>query len=411
MRYDRPIMEHSPIGQPTTAPDGQDHTYGPMDHPPEDDRRELGEFFQRLYRQTPRIRVIPLLILANVVVMGFLVRDGVDAIWPGRDPQNMHRQALLLIDWGANYAPKTADGEWWRLASALFLHAGFIHLGMNMLTLYGVGAFVERFCGHIGFALLYLGSGLCGSLASIYWHDDVPSVGASGAIFGIVGVFLACAWRQRKVWPKRLLRSARMLAFQCIGLLAVFQFAPGLKDVVDNAGHLGGFFFGLVGGLIICQSVGQVTRTSRSLRNLAITVVTAGAVAVGITQYPGPMIDFPVEFQGLGKLEEDANREIQSIESRLQAGALSTPEAAAEYKEDVLPIFDEIQSRLNTKDRIPASKQEHWTALKKVFALRLSATEKRIEYLETGDDEHHFESVRLHEEANDLLRSIQEPNE
>lgn len=379
--------------------------------PEEDERRELAEFFHRLFRQTPRIRVIPLLILANLVMMVLLVRDGVDAIWPGGDPQNMHRQALLLIDWGANYAPKTADGEWWRLASALFLHAGFIHLGMNMLTLYGVGAFVERFCGYIGFALLYLGAGLCGSLASVYWHDDVPSVGASGAIFGIVGVFLACAWRQRQVWPKRLLRSARMLAFQCIGLLAVFQFAPGLKDVVDNAGHLGGFFFGLVGGSIICQPVGQVTRASRSIRNLTIAVVIAGTVAVGITQYPGPMIDFPVEFQRLGELEEDANREIQSIESRLQAGALSMPEAAAEYKEDVLPIFDDIQSRLDTEDRIPAGKQKHWTALQKVFALRLAATKERIQYLESGDDEHHFESVRLHEEANKLLRSIQEAAE
>ncbi|WP_166831055.1 rhomboid family intramembrane serine protease [Thalassoroseus pseudoceratinae] len=404
-------MEHLSNDQPKTSVDTQDPQFGPMDSAPHDDRRELAEFVQRLFKQTPRIRVIPLLILANLVMMIFLVRDGVDAIWPGRDPQNMHRQAMLLIDWGANYAPKTADGEWWRLASALFLHAGFIHFGMNMLTLYGVGAFVERFCGHVGFALLYLGTGLCGSLASVYWHDDVPSVGASGAIFGIVGVFLACAWRQRKVWPKRLRRSARMLAFQCIGLLAIFQFAPGLRDLVDNAGHLGGFFSGIVGGLIICQPVGQVTRWSRAIRNLIIVLATAGTVAVGITQYPGPMIDFPAEYQRIGEFEKDADREIQSIEDRLQAGAINGIEAAEEYKNDVLPIFETIRSRLNAPERIPASKQRLWDGLKTVFELRFLATQKRIQYLETGNDDHHFESVRLYEEANNLLRSIQpKPN-
>ena len=400
-------MEHVPTEQPTPSPDATETAPGPMDHPTHDERRELAEFFRELFQQTRRIWVIPLLILVNVVVMIWMTTEGVDPIWPGRDPQNMHQQALILIDAGANYAPKTADGEWWRLVSALFLHAGIVHLGMNMLTLYGVGAFVERFCGHLSFAVLYFATGSCGSLASAYLNDDVPSVGASGAIFGIVGVFLACAFRQRNVWPKRLRRTARNLAVQCIGLLAVFQFAPGLRDVVDNAGHLGGFFSGLVGGFIICQPLGQATRLSRVWRNLVIVVGTTTVLAIGIWQYPGPMIDFPVEYQRLGRLEEAADREIQSIEDRLQAGALDSQEAVEEYKDDVLPIFENIRKRLDTTDRIPSDRQELWDGLKKVFALRLEATHERIQYLETGDDEHHFQSDRLHEKANDLLQSIQ----
>jgi rhomboid protease GluP len=98
-----------------------------------------------------------LLIAANLAMFGVELARGASAVSP--DPK-------IIIDLGANYAPLTLTGQWWRLVTSMFLHFGVIHIGMNMLCLYQARA-TEDIFGRVGYAAIYFSSGLLGSVASL----------------------------------------------------------------------------------------------------------------------------------------------------------------------------------------------------------------------------------------------------
>src|SRR5262249_57826104 len=95
----------------------------------------------------------------------------------------------------ALYGPAVANGDWWRLITAAFLHANILHLGLNMLALVWLGGPVERYLGHLQYLALYLVSGLAGSAGALLAAPTSPTVGASGAIFGLLGAMLVIQWQ------------------------------------------------------------------------------------------------------------------------------------------------------------------------------------------------------------------------
>jgi rhomboid protease GluP len=158
----------------------------------------------------------------------------------------------LLIRMGGNFAPLVQKDEPWRLFTALFLHGGLLHVGLNMWALHQAGQVVERLYGRAGFAVLYLVAGLLGNLASLWWKPGPVSVGASGAIFGVYGALLAYLVLQRGSVPNEIFREMRSgtLGFIGYSLFAGFSI-PG----IDNAAHLGGLLGGLVMGAALAQPV------------------------------------------------------------------------------------------------------------------------------------------------------------
>ena len=139
-------------------------------------------FYEVLVRATPRFFVTPALIAANVAYFVVAVAYGVSPFEPERQQ---------LLDLGAIYGPLVFEGEWWRVASAVFVHIGFLHLFFNMWCLWSLGSAAERMFGNMTFLVIYLLSGIGGSLASLAWHPSVLSAGASGAIFGIAGALVS----------------------------------------------------------------------------------------------------------------------------------------------------------------------------------------------------------------------------
>jgi membrane associated rhomboid family serine protease len=140
-----------------------------------------------------------------------------------------------------------ANGEYWRLWSVTLLHGDFLHLAFNMYALWLAGTIVERWYGSIRMLLFYLACAAAGSTASFVFGGDIPSVGASGAIFGLFGVLLAGAQLHHPVD-----RQSRALASQLFILVIinlVFGFASGGQ--IDNAAHLGGLAAGLWLGAIV----------------------------------------------------------------------------------------------------------------------------------------------------------------
>ena len=99
-----------------------------------------------------------------------------------------------IFEHGALFGPLVAHGDWWRLITAALLHYGPIHLGMNMLALWWLGAPVEMALGHLRFLLLFIVSGLAGSTGALLVTPTAVTVGASGAIFGMLGAGLVLEW-------------------------------------------------------------------------------------------------------------------------------------------------------------------------------------------------------------------------
>lgn len=157
----------------------------------------------------------------------------------------------MLVHYGASSAATVLAGQYWRLLTATFLHAGWMHLLFNGWALFQLGSLVETLFGSKRFAAIYFASGLGGSIASVAWDlvsgRDVPSVGASGAIFGLLGALIAFLARHRD----RLTPPARSLLGQLL-FWAVINIVLGFTaPMVDNAGHLGGLAVGLVFGATI----------------------------------------------------------------------------------------------------------------------------------------------------------------
>jgi rhomboid protease GluP len=161
--------------------------------------------------------------------------------------------ALLSTDGDAFYEllqldkPAVAMGEYWRLWSVTLLHGDLIHLAFNMYALFLAGSIVERWYGSIRFLAFYLACAAAGSTASFVFGGDVPSVGASGAVFGMFGILLTAGRLHHPVD-----RQARGIVNQLVFLVIinlVFGFSSG--GSIDNAAHLGGLAAGLWLGALI----------------------------------------------------------------------------------------------------------------------------------------------------------------
>ena len=146
--------------------------------------------------------------------------------------------AYTLLQWGGNLGELSLHGEPWRLVSGMFLHSSLQHIFGNMVLLLITGAFLERKIGSARFLAIYLLSGVSGSVLSAWTHPDIVSIGASGAIAGLLGAMVTLKFSSRA--PE--VGSAWM--WQVIGINALYSFAPG----VDGLAHLGGFVAGLALG-------------------------------------------------------------------------------------------------------------------------------------------------------------------
>lgn len=161
-----------------------------------------------------------------------------------------------------------AEGEWWRLITAAFLHYGMLHLGMNMLVLWIIGPPLEEYFGHRRYLLVYLVSGLAGSAGALIWSPNALTVGASGAIWGIMGAAV-------------LLEARRINVFggQAMGLVVLNLVFTFLIPGISIGGHVGG----LIGGGLCALAFSSLRRTP-ALATLSVAAVGVLSVAVAVSQ-------------------------------------------------------------------------------------------------------------------------------
>lgn len=227
------------------------------------------EFLARLERATPRTWVTTSLVAVNVLVWLANLATGLNPLAPS---------PVELAAWGANFLPLT-QVEPWRLVSAAFLHAGAIHLAFNLWALWDAGRLAERFYGNAQFAVIYGLSALGGSIASLHFAASrAVSVGASGAIFGVVGAIAAAILTKHDQMPAQMVASLRTSLALFVGYSLFMGFAV---PHIDNAAHLGGLVTGAVLGAIMSETfdVAEFRAQGMARAGVAIAVVLTGLFA------------------------------------------------------------------------------------------------------------------------------------
>jgi rhomboid protease GluP len=150
----------------------------------------------------------------------------------------------VLVRDGGLYGPYVAAGQWWRIFSAAFLHAGWLHIATNMFALYQVGTFVELLYGRVRMAIIYVLAIIGSGIAVYVFSYDAPTVGASGAIFGLFGALAAAGLRLGKPGRDLVQQSAGIIILNLVLGFTVFRF-------VSNAAHIGGLIAGALFGFML----------------------------------------------------------------------------------------------------------------------------------------------------------------
>ncbi len=171
-----------------------------------------------------------------------------------------------MILWG----PLVDHGDWWRLITAAFLHASIIHIAFNMLALWWIGAPVEEYLGRVRYIGLYLVAGLAGSAGALVTSPTIPVVGASGAIFGILGAMLILEWQA----TGRLGGNAMTLIV--INLVIGFAY-NGAGGNISIGGHVGG----LIGGILATLAYARWGKGHAAYGRLGLAGI-AGLVFVAV---------------------------------------------------------------------------------------------------------------------------------
>ena len=183
----------------------------------------------------------------NLMVFLLMVFAGFD-LFP--NPIEGSTDQRVLIAFGAKVNPLIQNGEVWRLLASTFIHIGIIHLAFNLYALGALGPLTEESLGHRKFFLVYILSGLGGSIAS-YLFSSALSAGASGAIFGLLGALLYYSYKRPALWKSGLGRSLVVVILVNFG----FGFVqPG----IDNFAHLGGFIIGTISCILLSKNSKEI---------------------------------------------------------------------------------------------------------------------------------------------------------
>lgn len=290
-------------------------------------------FNTQLLPHTPRLFVAYALMAANVLVFAVETIAGVSPTQP---------LVADLVRWGADFGPLTTHGQWWRLVTCTFVHAGILHLAMNMYVLFSIGPFLERLLGNIPFVVLYLFAGICGSIVSLAHAPSIVSIGASGAIFGLYGALAGFLLRSKGTLPKELLQQLLRTA----GAFVVYNVLFGLAvSGLDQAAHAGGLVGGFLGGLILGHAIDAAGFAGRARRAATLTAVGALLVAAAIFFIP-KSVDFMDEMKQFVAFDHTMSDRFSALEQQVDKGQLTIPAWSDRVESEVAQPWQADNERL-----------------------------------------------------------------
>jgi rhomboid protease GluP len=330
-------------------------------------RPEYEAFREALRARTPYAYATLAIVALNLVVFALMV--------PSPGPVG---EPTTLIGWGAHVGSRTTNGEWWRLVSTLFVHWGFMHLVVNVLTVLQLGLVLERLVGYQTFAATYIVGGLLAGVATMSAEPLEVSAGPSGSIFGLYGLLIASV-----VW------GVRPRSVVTIPQLGLNRLAPtALLFVVTHAinGGTGSAFvplaIGLVAGLVVTRgvsaSIPPPRRVASAMGATALVVLAAAVPLRGLTDV-SPVLERIHEVERRTAAEYDAS--IGKFRKRQL-----TPEALVQQIElTIVPELERVHGELAALDKVPPAQQPIVVRANEYFRLRQESWSLRVEGLRKTD--------------------------
>ena len=336
--------------------------------------------------------VTPILINMNILIFIAMIISGVHFLMP--DGQS-------LLEWGANFRPLTLAGQWWRLFTAMFLHIGILHLLLNMYALLYIGFLLEPYLGKVRFFTAYLISGVVASVTSLWWHDLTISAGASGAIFGMYGVFLAL------LTTNLLDKSTKKALLASIVVFVGYNILNGLKpdSGIDNAAHIGGLISGLIIGYAFVPSLKKHEDTT--IKSLTIGILSIILLMSSITVYK-------VLSNDMEKYDEKMNTFIAMESMALEVFSLpaetSTEKILYELKDRGIYYWNENLTLIESlKDLdLPQPVIERNAKLKEYCELRIKSYELYYKAVSEDTDKYQMEINDYNNKIETIVKELTE---
>jgi len=315
---------------------------------------EIVPFWQMLCERTPRAPVTPALAGLNIVVF-VLMLFGTGAI----------SAPDTLIAWGGSFGPRTTNGEWWRLVTAMFVHSSLLHLVADVVGLLAVGLVLERMVGPVAFAGVYLAAGVSSIAFSLIASPTGVSVGASGAIFGVYGLLLAAATRSMldSSTPKIPLALARRLT-PAAAVFVVYNF---VTSAIASGPELAALLVGCLSGLFVAQGLGE--RPAPAIRTVPIVVGAIVMVIVTVRPLSG-MTDMRPEVLRLAAAEQEMAARYRAATDQFTSGRITIQELAEVIDHDIMPDLQASRARVASLKGVPDEQKPLLEAAEKYLLLR-----------------------------------------
>jgi membrane associated rhomboid family serine protease len=236
-----------------------------------------------------------LLIACNVVIFGAMFANFIyitdhDKLLSTRLAADF--DPYLRLKWGADYGPLTLTGQFWRLITVMFVHSNFWHLAVNMLFLWRFGKPLDRLLARTQMLGLYLLTGVAGSLWSLYWHPLMGGAGASGAICGLAGVWIALLAFAKLGLPRRTVVGILVWLFLSLPSGLLSGHASKHTDYVAHAGGIvSGFVIGIFFALTFRLTEAERAARQRTILRFAVVVLVFAFAAVAQLHRSAVMAD------------------------------------------------------------------------------------------------------------------------
>jgi rhomboid protease GluP len=285
--------------------------------------------------------VVPALVLLNVLTF-VLIAFGQGAL---NDPET-------LVSWGASIAPRTTNGEWWRLVTAAFVHAGPLQLLANIVALTQVGILAERLTGSVTVLVLFLASAVFATLVSLSATPLALTFGASGGICGLYGLLLASLmWTIVRRSPVQMrLRSAKQLLPPAALFLLYNLFSDSLPAAAEGVA----FVTGAAAGIVLTPDIVERTPPLRRVAGAtAVAMVAIGAWALpmrGVANV-GPEIERVIA------VEHNTAGAYDAAVAKFRRGWVSAPALAQLIDQTIAPELQKVRVRLEALQHVPHEQQ------------------------------------------------------
>jgi membrane associated rhomboid family serine protease len=323
---------------------------------------------QALHARTPHVYVTPALAAAAAVVFaGMLAGAGSLA-----DPDT-------LVRWGASYGPRTTSGEWFRLLTALFVHAGPLHLLVNLAALLTLGPVLERLVRPLAFAAVFVAAGAVSIVVSLSLDPVGVHGGASGAVSGLYGLLIAAV-----LWGL-VERSALTISLatlkNLVPVAAAFVLYNAATGELWHGATRGGFLAGLGCGLLFARRVGARTPPMRQI--VAATVATLVIVAGSAAPLRG-LVDVRPEIEQVMAVEHRTAAAYDAAVGRFRHGTTTAAALAEMIDREIVPELAAAQGRLGMLGRVPEEHRPLVAAAEEYLRLRTEGWQIRSTALRTS---------------------------